>query len=164
MIFYRSKASDSSAAGPSVSTLRVLTAVALVAYPAGALVRLLTPEGPSGDLIGLVVGFGLIVLALVAAAPVMGSRLQRIVAEQAPHLDEMEMMMRHKALSWSYGVLGGAVLALFLYAGMAVDAGWWIPSSFDQWNGLFWGAFLYVTLLPTARLAWTMDAQDEGEE
>jgi hypothetical protein len=41
--------------------------------------------------------------------------------------------------------------------------GAWLPSNYGGWNGLFWGAFLYVTLLPTARLAWTMDPDDEEE-
>ena len=164
MIFYRSPASETGAAGPSIRTLRVLTLVALAAYPAGALIRLLAPETRAGELFGLVMGFGLILLALLAAAPVMGSRLQRIVGEGAKQLDEMEMMLRHRALSWSYGVLSAAVLVLLIYGGVAADGEFWMPSSFDQWNGLFWGAFLYLTLLPTARLAWTMDPAEDGED
>jgi len=164
VIFYRSPASEGSAAGPSLQTLRVLTTVALAAYPAGALIRTFAPQGAGWQMFSLIAGFGLIVLALAAATPVMGSRLQRIVAEEGGRLDEMEMQLRHKALTWSYGVLSGAFLLIILYLGIASDAGLWRPSGYDEYNGLFWGAFLYVTLLPTARLAWTMDAQDEGEE
>jgi hypothetical protein len=112
----------------------------------------------------LIAGFGLILLSLIAATPVMGSRLQRIVADEGGRLDEMEMQLRHKALSWSYGVLSGALLLFIVYLAIASDSGLWRPSAYEEWNGLFWGAFLYVTLLPTARLAWTMDPTDEGEE
>jgi hypothetical protein len=163
MIFYRSAASDGAAAGPSIRTLRTLTGVSLAAYPAGALVRLLAPDDRMGDMVGLIVGFGLILVALVAATPVMGSRLQRIVAEGSKQLDEMEMLLRHKALSWSYGVLSAALLLFIIYMAIASDAGGWVPDAYEEWNGLFWGAFLYVTLLPTARLAWTMDAAAEDE-
>lgn len=157
MIFYRSAAAQAGA-GPSIRTLRTLTTVALVAYPAGALVRLL-----GSGTVALVLGFGLILLALIAAAPVMGSRLQRIVADEARQLDEMEMMLRHRALSWSYGALAGGILLMLIYFGLSEDFGWWVPRSYEEWSGLFWGAFLYVTLLPTARLAWTMDAAEDED-
>jgi len=164
MIFYRSAASDNSAAGPSIKTLRTLTLVALAAYPAGALIRTFAPETAGWQMFALIAGFGLILLALVAATPVMGSRLQRIVAEEGARLDEMEMHLRHKALTWSYGVLSAAFLAIIVYLGIASDAGLWRPTEYEEYNGLFWGAFLYVTLLPTARLAWTMDPTDESDD
>jgi hypothetical protein len=163
MIFYRSAASGSSSAGPSIRTLRVLTCVALVAYPLGVLVRRFVPDGGGWSWFSLIAGFGLILLALVAATPVMGSRLQRIVADEKGGLDEMEMLLRHKALSWSYGVLAAALLLFIIYLAIATDAGGWVPDDYEEWNGLFWGAFLYVTLLPTARLAWTMDPGMEHE-
>lgn len=94
----------------------------------------------------------------------MGSRLQRIVAEQSEQLDEMEMQLRHRALSWSYSVLSGGVLLLVIYGAIAADFGGWVPTTYDEWNGLFWGLFLYVTLLPTARLAWTMDPGGDEED
>jgi hypothetical protein len=164
MIFYRSPASEAGAAGPSVTTLRTLTAVALAAYPAGALIRTFAPDTPGWQMFALIAGFGLILLSLIAATPVMGSRLQRIVADEGGRLDEMEMQLRHKALSWSYGVLSGALLLFIVYLAIASDSDLWRPSGYEEWNGLFWGAFLYVTLLPTARLAWTMDAADDGED
>lgn len=164
MIFYRSAASQSSTAGPSIRTLRALTLVALVAYPLGILIRRFSPDGGGWQWFGLIAGFGLILLALIAAAPVMGSRLQRIVADEKGRLDEMEMLLRHKALSWSYGVLSAALLLFIVYLAVATDAGGWVPDDYEEWNGLFWGAFLYVTLLPAARLAWTMDAGAEDND
>jgi hypothetical protein len=94
----------------------------------------------------------------------MGSRLQRIVADEKGRLDEMEMLLRHKALSWSYGVLSGALLLFVIYLAIASDVGGLVPDDYEEWNGLFWGAFLYVTLLPTARLAWTMEAGAEDDD
>lgn len=163
MIFYRSRTATATRGGPSIYAIRRLTVVALAAYPAGALTRLLAPETSTGDTVAFLLGFGLILLSLAAAAPVVGSRLQRIVGEQATELDEMEMMLRHRALSWSYGLLSAALLLMLVYSGIATDAGAWMPDSYEEWNGLFWGAFLYVILLPTARLAWTMDATEEEE-
>lgn len=153
MIFYRS--ATSRAGSPSVSTLRGLTSVSLAAYPAGAAV-MAAGDGGSGTFPFDIAGLGLIALALVAAAPVMGSRLQRIVGETAKDLDEMELHLRHKALSWGYYAFTALVLLAVLYAGFASDAGWWVPRGFDAWNGLFWGAFLYASMLPTAFLAWTV--------
>jgi len=146
----------------------VLTLVALAAYPAGAILRLAAPETAAGEMIALIGGFGLILLALIAAAMVMGSRLQRIVGEEAKQLDEMEMHLRHKALSWSYAVLSVVLMLALFYAGVATDGGWWLPSTYDHWSGIFWGAF------PTSRsfrrhsspgrsiLPMTMTAEEAG--
>lgn len=164
MIFYPSTVSDGTPTGPSLKTIRVLTLVALAAYPAGALIRTFAPETESGEWFALIAGYGLILLSLLAAAPVMGSRLQRIVADDGGNLDEMELQLRHRALSWSYNVAAGVFLTMLIYGAIASDIGLWVPSGYDEWNGMFWGGFLYLTLLPTARLAWTMDAGDAEED
>lgn len=164
MIFYRSATSQGAAPGPAIATLRVFLLVALAAYPIGALILLFTPEDGAGTLVGTIVGFGFILLALMAATPVMGSRLQRIVAEQKSQLDEMEVQLRYRALSWGYSTLSAIVLLMLIYGAVAMDTDLWVPRTYDQWNGLFWGAFLYVTLLPTAFLAFTTEAGDDEEE
>jgi hypothetical protein len=160
MIFYRSPASAGAAAGPSIRTIRTLTAVALTAYPAGAITYAFAPDG----LPAFIIGFGLILVSLVAATPVLGSRLQRIVADESKQLDEMEMHLRQRALSWSYSVLSAALLLMVMYGAIAEDVGGWTPDSYEHWNGIFWGAFLYVTLLPATRLAWTMDAAEDADD
>jgi hypothetical protein len=160
MIFYRSPASK--AGGPSGATLRLLTSLALVAYPAGAAMVAASGGGRAGLLSLKILGLALILLAVVAATPVLGSRLQRIVGDNARELDEMELQLRFKALSWGYSAFTALALLAIVYAGIATDTGLWLPRSFDAWNALFWGALLYAILLPTAFLAWTLKDPDRG--
>lgn len=164
MLFYRSPASEGAAAGPRVATLRALTVVALAAYPAGALLlRFGGADGP-GLQLHEIFGFALLLLTLAAAAPVLGSRLQRIVGDDSRRLDEMELHLRHKATSWAYFTFTALVCLAIFYAGAATDAGLWLPREFDEWNGVFWGVFLYSSLLPTLFLAWTLSDEEDGSD
>jgi hypothetical protein len=156
VIFYRS----SEVSGPDLRTTRFLTSFALAAYPAGALTLALGPEGRGGLFVFELVGLGFILLSLICAAPVLGSRFQRIVAEEAKQLDEFELQLRHRATASAYGIFGGLVLSGIIYAAIAEDAGWWAPRSYEELNGLFWGAFLYASLLPTFVLVWKLDPAD----
>jgi MFS family permease len=160
MIFYRSPHSDSPRAGPSLSAIRLLTGLSLAAYPAGAIVRALAPTGRAGMAYDIV-GFALILLALAAAAPVLGSYAQRITSEEASKLDEFELHWRERATTLAYAIFTGLTLAFIFYLGVASDAGWWVPRGYDAYNGLFWGAFLYAMLLPTAVLAWRLDGSEQ---
>lgn len=101
-------------------------------------------------------------ITLIAAAPVVGSRLQRIVGDEAGQLDEMELQLRHLATSRAYLAFTAAAVLGVAYCGFATNAGLWRPNLFEHWNGLFWGLFLYASLLPTAILAWTLPAEAEG--
>ena len=60
---------------------------------------------------------------------------------------------------------GAVVLALcgVIYAAIASDKGGWVPTNFDEYNGLFWGVFLYAFTLPTACLAWRLDRSAEQD-
>jgi len=133
----------------SVRTIRACTTASLIAYPAGALLREFGPN----TLPVTIVGYGLILLALCAYAPLIGTWLQRIVSEDTKLLDEYELRLRGRALSTSYMSLSVLILLLVLYAAMAADKGWWAPGNF----GVFWGVFLYVTVLPTAILSWMVE-------
>lgn len=143
----------------SVGITRTCTAVSLIAYPCGALMLALGPDTLAMKL----VGYGLIVLALVACAPLSGTWLQRIVGEETKQLDEYELRLRGRALSAAYMVLSVLVLLLVIYAAIAIDKGFWVPSSYDAFNGLFWGVFLYASILPTALLSWMVDPTPTGE-
>lgn len=162
MIFYRSAASEGSE-GPSLKTIRTLSLISLIAYPVGAVTMLLGGAGRGGFYAQEIVGLALIALALIAAAPVLGSRLQRIVGDKAGTLDEMELQLRHRATSWSYFAFTALVCLAIFYGGVASDTGMWIPTEFEHWNGLFWGVFLYSSLLPTTFLAWTLSDDTGGE-
>ena len=162
MLFYRSKAS-ASGHGLSLATVRALVAVALVAYPAGGLVLALGPDGRGGLFAFEIAGLGLILVSLLAAAPVLGSHFQRIVGEQTKLLDEFELQMRHKAMSAAYGAFTALALVATIYSAIAADKGWWAPRTYDEFNGLFWGIFLYASLLPTAFLIWSFEGSDEED-
>lgn len=143
----------------SVEMARVCTAVSLIAYPCGALLLALGPD----TLATTLAGYGLILLALVAYAPLIGSTLQRIVGEETKLLDEYELRLRGSALSASYTALSVSALMLVIYAAFATDKGLWVPSSYDAFNGLFWGVFLYSSVLPTAILSWMVEPTFTGE-
>lgn len=159
MIFYRSNA-QASGKSVGVGTARLLCAASLALYPAGAFVH-----GLGSPLFG-VTGLVLILLSVVAAAPVLGSRFQRIVAEETGRLDEFEMQLRLRATTSAYGLFSALVLSAVIYAALASDFGWWMPRTYNEFNGLFWGVFLYATLLPTTLLVWRADvlADDENGE
>lgn len=154
MIFYRSPASQGG--GPALSTLRTFIAVALIAYPVGCLVMLLGHHTKGQFPFDQLIGFGLMVIGLLSAAPVMGSRLQRIVGDVPSKLDEMELQQRHKAMNGAYMTFTAVFLAAIAYLALASDKGWWVPTGYGQWTAVFWGVFLYSTLIPTTILAWTM--------
>jgi hypothetical protein len=162
MIFFRSPAAEAHG-GPALSTLRVLTLVSLAAYPAGGLILALGPDGSGGLYMFEAVGLALVTLSLIAAAPVLGSRLQRIVGEETGKLDEFELQLRYRAISSAYAALSVLACLAMLYAALASDFGWWLPKGYDSFNAVFWGVFLYVSLLPTAFLAWRLDGTDPAE-
>jgi hypothetical protein len=137
-----------------VEAVRMVSAASLAAYPAGALLLALGPDGPATS----IAGYGLILLALIGCAMLIGSSVQRIVAEEAKALDEYELRLRGRALSGSYAAFTAGALALVGYAAVASDKGLWFPATYEQFNGVFWGIFLYASLLPTALLAWMVDS------
>ncbi len=139
----------------SVRAMRALTATALAGYPLGALMKALSPWDAAALQMG---GWALILVALIAAAPILTSQVQRIVGDRPADLDEFELALRQRALSLAYSLFATLVLLALLYAGIASDAGWWLPRGHDAWNGLFWGAVLYAMLIPPTVLAWSRDA------
>jgi hypothetical protein len=108
-------------------------------------------------------GYSLILLALMAYVPLIGTSLQRIVGEETKLLDEYELRLRGRALSGSYVALSTVALLLVIYAAIASDADLWVPSGYDAFNGLFWGVFLYASVLPTAVLSWMVEPSLGGE-
>lgn len=143
----------------SVAMARICSVVSLVAYPTGALLLALGPDALSTKL----AGYALILLALIAYAPLIGTSLQRIVGEDAKLLDEYELRLRGRALSASYAAFAALILLLVLYSAIASDNGFWFPATYDAFNGVFWGIFLYASVLPTALLSWMVEPTFSGE-
>lgn len=150
MIFYRSHKGSREV---SVAMVRIASATSMVAYPAGALWLALGPDTLATTLLG----YGLILMALIAYVPLAGSSVQRIVGEEAKVLDEYELRLRGRAMGAAYATFTGLALLLILYAAIASDKGAWFPATYEQYSGVFWGLFLYASLLPTALLAWMVE-------
>lgn len=156
MLFYRSQRGSRDL---SVAMVRMASATSLLAYPAGALLLALGPDELGTSL----AGYGLILLALAACVPLIGSSVQRIVAEETKMLDEYELRLRGRALGASYAAFAAMSLLLVVYAAIASDKGLWFPDGYDEYNGLFWGLFLYACVLPTALLSWMVEPSFAGD-
>ncbi|MGJ3233054.1 MAG: hypothetical protein ACFE0P_14785 [Oceanicaulis sp.] len=169
MSFYYRKAGSKPWNVPR-AMMRVLTLAALTAYPAGAITMLVFPDDTPapGLLMGEIAGLGLILAALACFAVIAPSSLQRIVGEQAKHLDEFELDLRRRANAMAYQIFAGLTLLGLIYFGIAMDGEegyrFWAPSTFDHWNAIIWGAILYAFVLPTAVLAWIAPAPVAEEE
>jgi hypothetical protein len=150
MLYYRQTATGRSIL---VKSARAFSTASLFAYPAGALTMALGPD----RLATTIIGFTLIVASLACYLPLSTSWLQRIVAEQASKLDEFELKLRNRAMNGAYVGFTLLTLVAVVYAAIASDAGAWVPRTYDEFNGLFWGVFLYSTVLPVACLSWMLD-------
>ena len=152
MLFYRSNGGGRDI---GLGAMRALTLGALVAYPVGALT---VAWGDS--LSAVVAGYGLILVSLACVIIVLGTSVQRVVGEQPDRLDEYELKLRSRAMSAAYTCLSVLLLLAIIYAAIGTDKGLWVPDSYEEYNGLFWGAFLYASMLPSGFLAWQIDAAD----
>ncbi len=72
-----------------------------------------------------------------------------------PSLDERQQRVRDRAYLHSYQLFAGAVTLAGLYAGIAWDNGWWLPSTWNQVQAAMWGLLLLAMTLPAAVVAWT---------
>lgn len=152
--------SGRSSPGLSIRTVRLLATVALLGSPAAVVIRALGPgttDGSANEIASLTV----MMISLLAAAAVFGSRLHRITGEKAKGLDEMELQLRHNALATSYFALAAIVMLAGLYAQIAAMAELWLPRNRSDWNAVFLCLFLYALLLPTTVLAWRMKEEKE---
>lgn len=154
MIFTRM---SSGASDRSVRFVRAASTLSLLAYPAGALTLALGAASVGNS----VLGYGLILCSLICVALLAGTSTQRIVAEEVAQLDEYELKLRYRAMSTAYTLLTVLALCAVIYAAVASDKGAWVPNSYGDYNGLFWGVFLYGAMLPTASLAWQLDPSAE---
>lgn len=148
MLFYRSLRNPSGSAR-SLRSIRALAAMTLIAYPAGALLRAVGPDTLAVQGGGLL----LIVVSLAGLALLAGTRLNRITGEELPRLDEYERNLRASAMETAFQLFAGLVLLGIIYLAVASDKGWWLPHGYEQWSGLFWGVFIYASVLPTTVLA-----------
>ncbi len=144
----------------STALMRIATITALAGYPLGAVIHLLFPDATPepGLTAGEIAGFGFMILSLLAFCVIVPSHLQRIVGDEAKNLDEFEMDLRRKSYAFGYWVMCTLVVLFAIYMALGVDSDnvltLWVPSTYDHWNAIFWGAMLYAVVLPTTYLAW----------
>lgn len=165
MIYFRSAKDSPAGRKMSRSTVKLLATLPLVAYPLGCIIQLNAP----GDSLPLVLlGFGFILVALFSVAMIVPTWFQRITGEEKYKLDEFELDLRRRAYSAAYHGFTALTLVFVVYLGMVSDGQkkfeWlWTPTTFDHWNAIFWGAFLYAALLPTVWVAWTVNPPQDEE-
>lgn len=152
MLYYRAR---SGGWDISRTTARTITAASLLLYPVGALVV----NFASSHVMGAV-GYVLILASLFCVAAMMASSMQRIVGEKVDLLDEYELKLRSRAVSSAYACTAALALIAIVYCALASDRGAWVPTTYGEFNGVFWGCFLYSSMLPSLFLAWQIDAAD----
>lgn len=158
MLYYRSK-TPYKARPISRGAARIACVLALACYPPGAYLM-----GMSGHSPAKVAGMALVLIALFSAAFLVNTSVQRIVGEQPRFLDEFEMQLRLRSVQSAYGTITLIALLAVIYFAIASDTRLWVPRSYDGYNGLFWGVFLYAWVLPTAFVAWRLDESTEPAE
>lgn len=150
MLYFRSNRSPREI---SLTTARFLSFVSLLSYPAGAL----TLTFASGTTAANVVGYGLVLLSVASYVLLIGSSIHRIVGEDVRALEESELRLRGQALSRSYAAFTMLTMLAVLYGGLAIDLGGWVPRSFEEYNGIFFGLVLMTAVLPIALLSWSVE-------
>jgi len=84
-------------------------------------------------------------------------------------LDERQRRVRDAAYRWAYAISSATVFLALLYWYIAADVAdadklkLWLPSTFGERNAVFWGAWLLLTTLPAAVLAW-LEPDPVGDE
>jgi len=98
-------AADSAVEPRALSVLRVASVAALAGYPLGALVRLLFSHDGPGPALADVVGFGLMILALIGFAILSDSQFQKMTQRADKALDERERRVPDRASHRAYSTL-----------------------------------------------------------
>lgn len=136
----------------SIRAQRRLVTIALVLYPIGAFAWIALEDRNQALLIG-----GLpIALSLAAAILVLPASLRRIAGGPAARLDEFELMQRNRALGRCYSVVSAAFVGFLLFEGIAHEIDFPSPDGLEEYAGFAFVTLLFILLLPTAFLAWTL--------
>lgn len=84
------------------------------------------------------------------------ARAGRLIADDADaRLDERQLAVRNAAYLDAYRIVSAGVLLGTVWIAIGVDKSlWWIPTSYNEWNDVFWGLFIVTLNLPAALLSW----------
>lgn len=121
---------------------------ALAAYPLGCVVQLVSEDLSTPNTLGSIVTNTSAIAGYMIACSLPSLMMRR----EDTALDERELSERNTSLSISYWIMAAILLAALMYLIVSYDSSGrlWFPSQSDHWNALFWGAFLYVMVLPVA--------------
>ncbi len=109
---------------------------------------------------------GLSVLILTFLAILRVSRAGRRIADDIDtRLDERQIALRNAAYLDAYRIVCGVALLGVIWIALGIDQRlWWVPSTYHEWNDIFWGLFILTTSLPSAFLSWREpDRADDTE-
>jgi len=145
----------------------------LSAHVLGMTVLIYLAAGPMADRIGALAGpaVKMVELALMLWVAyswwqLCKSNYQRIVGEQTAKLDEFEIAQRLRANDFAYRAVFACVPFLLFYMMASTGIGrelLWMPQSSNDWYGVFLTAMVFLSILPTTYLAWTMPPAPERE-
>jgi hypothetical protein len=91
---------------------------------------------------------------------------KRIADDADDRLDERQISVRNAAYLDAYRIVSAVALLGCIWIALGLDQGWWwVPSTYNEWNAIFWGLFLLTTSLPSAFLSWREpDRPDDSVE
>ena len=71
--------------------------------------------------------------------------------------------MRNAAYLDAYRIVSTVAVLGCVWIALGIDLGWWwVPTTYREWNDIFWGLFLLTMSLPSAFLVWR--EPDRAEE
>lgn len=92
----------------------------------------------------------------------VGRAGRRIADDVDTRLDERQLALRNAAYVDAYRVVSGLSALGVLWIALGIDQGWWwVPTTYNEWNGIFWGLFILTTSLPAAFLSWREPDREE---
>jgi hypothetical protein len=138
---------------PSRAARRRDVVLLYASYPIGVLLLHLTLGGSAWYGIAHIL-FIVTVCGWFALVRVGG--MGRSIADDVDgRLDERQLAMRNAAYLDAYRVVSATAVLGCIWIALGIDLGWWwVPTTYREWNDIFWGLFLLTVSLPSAFLVW----------
>ncbi|MBK7905037.1 MAG: hypothetical protein IPJ78_00575 [Gemmatimonadetes bacterium] len=146
---------------PPRATRRRDVVLLYASYPLGVLLLHLT--------LGGTIWYGIVHVLFIVAVCGWGALVRvggmgRSIADDLDgRLDERQLAMRNAAYLDAYRIVSTVAVLGCVWIALGIDLGWWwVPTTYREWNDIFWGLFLLTMSLPSAFLVWR--EPDRAEE